>query len=269
MVLVQPEVKNFVKDSPAAQKAAAKKAAAPAKAAKKDESSSGGVGFEAFRPLVLPLSLAGVAGGFAAAIKSDPEFARKLDETWSAKDSIGTGAGYETAPGLKDTPFYGGSNTSGAKPVRARARAWGGAGLHAPAAQSSAPARGATLRQAAGGRRLTVPRCTCPPSPAAGGCQEGHHQDCQEGGPSQEEVVLRLSRSARLSGPRLWRGSLVPRGAQPAPAPSAPTLYCAARPALPCARRPPEFSSRAAGAPRSRPQEKTIQMFISLCFSAT
>ena len=116
VILVQPEVKNFVSDSPAAKKAVEKKAAAPKaeKKAYKEESGSSGAGFEAFRPLVLPLALAGVAGAGAVAVKVDPEFADLFDSTWSAKDSNATGAGYEVAPGLKDGPFYGGSAAGGA-----------------------------------------------------------------------------------------------------------------------------------------------------------
>jgi hypothetical protein len=126
VVLVQPEVKNFVKDTPAAASSGAKKAAAPAKkaaAAKKEEGGAPGAGFEAFRPAVLPLALVAIAGAGAAAVKADPEFAKLLDESWGAKNSNAIGAGYETAPGLKDTPFFGGSNTSGAKPARAAAPA--------------------------------------------------------------------------------------------------------------------------------------------------
>lgn len=111
VVLVQPEVKNFVKDQPAAAKPAAGKKAAPKK---EESSSSGGLAFETFRPLVLPLSVIAVVGAGAAAAKADPKFAELLDAEWSAKDSNAVGAGYETAPGLKDTPFYGGSNTNGA-----------------------------------------------------------------------------------------------------------------------------------------------------------
>ena len=54
----------------------------------------------------------------AAAIKLDPEFAELMDATWSAKDSISGGPGYETAPGLKDGAFYGGTAVVPAKPVR-------------------------------------------------------------------------------------------------------------------------------------------------------
>jgi hypothetical protein len=118
VVLVQPEVKNFVKDKPAAAKPAAAKQAAPA--AKKEESASTGAGFESFRPLVLPLSLVAVVGAGAAATKADPEFAELLRGEWSAKDSNIVGVGYETAPGLKDTPFFGGSNTNGALPKKVR-----------------------------------------------------------------------------------------------------------------------------------------------------
>lgn len=118
VVLVQPEVKNFVTGtSPApAAKAPAEKKAAAKKEAKAEESGSPGGAFEAFRPVVLPLSMVAIAGAGIAATKADPEFAKLLDETWSAKDSNTTGVGYETAPGLKDTPFFGGSNTSAVAP---------------------------------------------------------------------------------------------------------------------------------------------------------
>lgn len=119
VVLVQPEVKNFVRDSPVSAKpAAAKKAAPAAKKERKEESGAPGAGFEAFRPLVLPLSLVAVVGAGAAATKADPEFAELLRGEWSAKDSNIVGVGYETAPGLKDTPFFGGSNTNGAQPKK-------------------------------------------------------------------------------------------------------------------------------------------------------
>ena len=71
--------------------------------------------------LVLPLSLLTVGGAGFALTKADPEFAKLLDESWGAKDSNTTGAGYETAPGLKDTPFYGGSNVVAAAP---KVRGW-------------------------------------------------------------------------------------------------------------------------------------------------
>lgn len=115
VVLVQPEVKNFVKGTtPAAKTPEEKKAAAP-KAKKQEEASAPGSGFEAFRPLVLPLSLLFVGGAGAAAIKADPEFASRLDESWGSRNSNVVGVGYETAPGLKDTPFFGGDNTTGPK----------------------------------------------------------------------------------------------------------------------------------------------------------
>lgn len=120
VVLVQPEVKNFVKDTPAKAKEAAapgeKKAAAP-KAAKQyeEESAPPGGSFEALRPFALPVSILLVGAGGAAAAKLDPEFATMFAKTWSAKDSISTGAGYETAPGMKDGALFGGNNT-GAKP---------------------------------------------------------------------------------------------------------------------------------------------------------
>ncbi|KAL4458964.1 hypothetical protein ABPG75_013829 [Micractinium tetrahymenae] len=119
VVLVQPEVKNFVKDTPAKASPAEKKAAAPKATKAQEEPSAPGSGFEAFRPLVLPLSLLVVGGAGAAAVKADPKFAALLDESWGAKDSNVVGVGYETAPGLKDTPFFGGSNTSGAAPKKA------------------------------------------------------------------------------------------------------------------------------------------------------
>jgi hypothetical protein len=125
VVLKQPTVKNFVRDDPvaAAAKSAApgEKKAAPAKRESSGESSSVGVGaFEAVRPLVLPLSVLAVAGAGVAASKADPKFAELFSGEWSAKDNNVLGLGYETAPGLKDTPFYGGSNSNGAVPkVRA------------------------------------------------------------------------------------------------------------------------------------------------------
>lgn len=105
VVLVQPTVKNFVKDSPSAaapsssgeKKATTKRAPPPASTSE---------GFD-FKPLVLPLSLVSVvAGGFALA-NIDPGFAELMEEA-GAKDSRGY-AGYET--GLKDTPFYGGNGS--------------------------------------------------------------------------------------------------------------------------------------------------------------
>jgi hypothetical protein len=104
VILVQPEVKNFVKDTPKAAPSGEAKAAptkrAPPPAAETSE------GFD-FKPLVLPLSLALVgAGGFALA-SVDPGFAEMMVEA-GAKDSRSY-AGYET--GLKDTPFFGGSGS--------------------------------------------------------------------------------------------------------------------------------------------------------------
>lgn len=114
VVLVQPQVKNFVTDTPAAKAPANSSPAAKKAAAYKEESSSaGGLSFEAFRPLVLPASLLAIAGGGIVASKLDPEFAELFSREWSAKDNNITGTGYETTPGLKDTPFYGGSNTNG------------------------------------------------------------------------------------------------------------------------------------------------------------
>lgn len=125
VVLVQPEVKNFVKGTtPAAKTPEEKKAAAP-KAKAQEEASAPGSGFEAFRPLVLPLSLLFVGGAGAAAVKADPKFGTLLDEKWGSRDSNDMGVGYETAPGLKDTPFYGVSSTNGAK-AAAPAKVWGG-----------------------------------------------------------------------------------------------------------------------------------------------
>jgi hypothetical protein len=106
VILVQPTVKNFVKDSPSAaapsssgeKKATTKRAPPPA--------ASTSEGFD-FKPLVLPLALVSVvAGGFALA-NIDPGFAKLMEEA-GAKDSRGF-AGYET--GLKDTPFFGGNGS--------------------------------------------------------------------------------------------------------------------------------------------------------------
>ncbi|PSC76503.1 leucine rich repeat isoform A [Micractinium conductrix] len=121
VVLVQPEVKNFVNNTAPAPKAAkAANGAAPAKkeaASKKaEESGAPGGAFESIRPLALPLALLAVGGAGFAASKADPEFAELMAGEWSLKDSSNY-AGYETAPGLKDTPFFGGSNTAGAKPA--------------------------------------------------------------------------------------------------------------------------------------------------------
>lgn len=115
MVLVQPEVKNFVNGTTPAAKSPEAKAAAPKAKKAQEEASAPGSGFEAFRPLVLPLSLLFVGGAGVAAVKADPKFGTLLDESWGSRDSNVMGVGYETAPGLKDTPFYGVTNSTGAK----------------------------------------------------------------------------------------------------------------------------------------------------------
>lgn len=117
VILTQPEVKNFVKDTPASSPAATK--SAPAKKTPKAAETS--EGFD-FKPLVLPLSLITVAGGGFALYTSDPGFAKMMEEA-GAKDSR-MFAGYET--NLKDTPFFGGSGSinppKGAAPVAKKAK---------------------------------------------------------------------------------------------------------------------------------------------------
>lgn len=106
VILVQPEVKNFVTgaapapSAPAAGKAAAPKAKAPPPAAETSE------GLD-FKPLVLPLAVVAIGGAAVALPIIDPEFAEKMQGDWTSKDSTGY-AGYE--PKLKDTPFFGGSS---------------------------------------------------------------------------------------------------------------------------------------------------------------
>lgn len=83
VVLVQPEVKNFVNNTAPAPKAAkAANGAAPAKkeaASKKaEESGAPGGAFESIRPLALPLALLAVGGAGFAASKADPEFAELM-----------------------------------------------------------------------------------------------------------------------------------------------------------------------------------------------
>jgi hypothetical protein len=229
VILVQPEVKNFVSDSPAANKAVEKKAAAPKaeKKAYKEESGSSGAGFEAFRPLALPLALVGVAGAGAVAVKVDPEFADLFDSTWSAKDSNATGAGYEVAPGLKDGPFYGGSAAGGAA-VKVRAcmaclSGWAGAAAASGAAACAVQ------------KHPPYPCCPClasriirPPAeelrhprwPEEGSWHRHHEEGthpcvwkarCQgRPQPPQQPVQARLSLSSAGTPAVLWRRGLTP-----------------------------------------------------------
>jgi hypothetical protein len=127
VTLYKAEVKNLVADTPAASKssAPAKQAAAkrPPAAAETSE------GFDP-KPLALPLSLVAIAGGAAAINVLDPGFGAFMEE-WGAKDSRSY-AGYE--PGLKDTPFFGGSGSiptsaggnKGGKPAAKKAGKKGG-----------------------------------------------------------------------------------------------------------------------------------------------
>lgn len=105
VVLTKSEVKNFVNDTPAAasSSAPAKKAAAAKRPPPAAETSEG---FD-IKPLVLPLSLVAIAGGAAAINVLDPGFGEFMSE-WGSKDATDY-AGYE--PGLKDTPFFGGSGS--------------------------------------------------------------------------------------------------------------------------------------------------------------
>lgn len=121
------QVKNFVRDTPAqlaAKSAPAKKAAAP----KSESGAAPGFGFEAIRPLALPLALLAVGGAGAAAVKADPEFAKLLDESWGAKDSNSTGAGYETA--LKNGAISAKAAVSAVEGTGdGRQRGWAGGGV--------------------------------------------------------------------------------------------------------------------------------------------
>lgn len=102
VVLVQPVVKNYVKDTPA-KASSGSTTAAPKRSPAPAETSEG---FD-FKPLVLPLSLVAVAAGGFALTKVDPGFAEMMQEA-GTKDSRSY-AGYET--GLKDTPFFGGNGS--------------------------------------------------------------------------------------------------------------------------------------------------------------
>lgn len=106
VILVQPEVKNFVKGtSPApAKKTAASKGSQP--------TAGSSEGFD-IKPLVLPISIVSIVGGAFVLNTVDPGFFPLMEELGAfSKDSTGY-AGYETA--LKDTPFYGGSGSIAAK----------------------------------------------------------------------------------------------------------------------------------------------------------
>ena len=119
----------------------------------------------------------------AAAIKLDPEFAELMDATWSAKDSISGGPGYETAPGLKDGAFYGGTAVVPAKPVRVCV----GGGGRAGGRVRSLDGRWAG---ASGQPPPTVLMGPKPRMPAAeGGCQGGP-QGGQEGRRHQPQLLL-------------------------------------------------------------------------------
>ena len=107
VVLSKSEVKNFVTDTPAA--AAPSSSGAPAKKAgakRPPPAAETSEGFD-IKPLALPLALVAIAGGAAAISVVDPGFAAFMEE-WGAKDSRSF-AGYE--PGLKDTPFFGGTGS--------------------------------------------------------------------------------------------------------------------------------------------------------------
>jgi hypothetical protein len=105
VVLVQPQVKNFVtgyepekKDAPAGS-SSSKRAGAPRGP---PPAASSTEGFDP-TPLALPAALAALAAGAAAVTTLDPGFAKMMVEG-GAKDSRGF-AGYETE--LKETPFFG------------------------------------------------------------------------------------------------------------------------------------------------------------------
>lgn len=101
VILTQPEVKNFVKNTAPASSSSSKSAPAVKRSPPAAQTSDG---FD-FKPLVLPLTLVTVVGGGFALTSVDPGFAEMMVEG-GAKDSRFF-AGYET--GLKDTPFYGGT----------------------------------------------------------------------------------------------------------------------------------------------------------------
>lgn len=103
VILQQPEVKNFVKGTspaPSASSPAAKKTKAP----RKNENAGDPDAFDV-KILALPVSVASVVGAYFALSAIDPGFVEFMEEA-STKDSRSF-AGYE--PGLKDTPFFGGS----------------------------------------------------------------------------------------------------------------------------------------------------------------
>jgi len=128
--LYKTEVKNLVEGtnpaaSPDSSAPAKKVAKAPPPAAETSE------GFD-IKPFVLPLALVSIGGGAVAINFLDPGFAEFMNE-WSSKDSRSY-AGYE--PGLKDTPFFGGTGApptslpgnNGGKPAKKKAAKKGGSG---------------------------------------------------------------------------------------------------------------------------------------------
>lgn len=129
VTLYKAEVKNLVNDTPAA--ASSSQTSAPAKQAASKRPPAAAETSEGFdpKPLALPLALVAIAGGAAAINVLDPGFAAFMDE-WGSKDSRSF-AGYE--PGLKDTPFYGGTGSvptsaggnKGGKPAKKAAKKGG------------------------------------------------------------------------------------------------------------------------------------------------
>ncbi len=130
VTLYKTEVKNLVADTPAASSSSKSDAPAKQAAAKRPPpAAETSEGFDP-KPLALPLALVAIAGGAAAINVLDPGFGAFMDE-WGSKDSRSY-AGYE--PGLKDTPFFGGTGSvptsaggnKGGKPAAKKAAKKGG-----------------------------------------------------------------------------------------------------------------------------------------------
>jgi hypothetical protein len=104
VILVQPQVKNFVTGAEPAKVPGAPKAAKAAKAKGPPAAAMTSEGGDV-QGLILPITLVVLGGGAVAWNALDPGLAEMMKEG-SAKNST-TFAGYE--PVLKNTPFYGGS----------------------------------------------------------------------------------------------------------------------------------------------------------------